>query len=88
MPQGAEIRLYFACVYSMMPYGVNFLPVKEDNDKIIFERNDVKMVRQIRSVKPEDSISNLKLTNRLQLNTKKLNVCKMEFSHGLVILEG
>lgn len=65
--------------------GVNFFSVKEGDVVIISERNDVRMVRKIRSVRQENSISNLKLINRLQLNIKKSSVYRKEVYHGLVM---
>lgn len=65
--------------------GVNFFSVKEGDVVIISERNDVRIVRKIRSVRQENSISNLKLINRLQLNIKKSSVYRKEVYHGLVM---
>lgn len=65
--------------------GVNFFSVKEGDVVIISERNDVRMVRKICSVRQENSISNLKLINRLQLNIKKSSVYRKEVYHGLVM---
>lgn len=65
--------------------GVNFFSVKEGDVVIISERNDVRMVRKICSVRQENSISNLKLISRLQLNIKKSSVYRKEVYHGLVM---
>ena len=43
LPLGAKGRLYSACVHSVMLYGSETWPVKEE-DVIRLERNDAKMV--------------------------------------------
>ena len=64
---GAKDRLYSAFVRSVMLYGGDTLPVKED--VIRPERNDARMVSWIFSVRPEDSTIEEELSTRLKLKS-------------------
>ena len=63
-PLWAKDRLYSACVRSVMLYGSETWPVKEE-DVIKLEKNDVWMVRQMCNVRSEDRISAEELRTRL-----------------------
>ena len=68
LPSGAKGRLCFVCVLSLMLYGSETWPVKEE-DVVRPERNDESMVRWMGNVRPEDSISAEELRTILKLKS-------------------
>ena len=67
---GAKGRLYSACVRSLVLYGSETWPVKEE-DQIRLERNDESIVRWMFSVRPEDRISEEELRALLKLKSMR-----------------
>lgn len=59
----AKGRLYFACVHSVVQYGSETWPVKDDVIKL--ERNDARIVRWICNISSEDMIYAEELKTRL-----------------------
>ena len=70
LPLGAKDKLYSACVLSVMLYGNETWPVKEE-DVNRLERNDVKMVRWMCKVMAEDKIFAEELRTRLKLKSRR-----------------
>ena len=60
----AKGRLYFACVHSVILYGNETWPLKEEG-VIRLERNDARIVRCICKILSEDIISAEELRTRL-----------------------
>ena len=67
---GAKDRLYSACVLSVMLYGKETWPVKEE-DVNRLERNDVTMVRWMCKVMAEDMIFADEPRTRLKLKSRR-----------------
>ena len=66
---GAKDRLYSACVRSVMLYGSETWPVKEERVNRL-ERHDAEMVRWMYNVTAEDKISIEDLKTRLKLKSR------------------
>ena len=65
-----KVRLYSTCVCSIMSYGSETSPVKEEYG-IRLERDDARMVRWMCSIRPERRISAGELKTRLKLNSTR-----------------
>ena len=65
-----KVRLYSTCVCSIMSYGSETWPVKEEYE-IRLERDGARMVRWMCSIRPERRISLRELKTRLKLNSTR-----------------
>ena len=79
-PLGAKGRLYSGCVLSIMLYGSETWPIKEE-DVVRLERNDTRIVRLMFNVRPEEKIS----AEKLRTQPKLKQHFKDENCNGLVI---
>ena len=67
---GAKYRLYSACICSVMLYGNQTWPAKEE-DVIKLERNDPRMATWMRNVRHEEMIFAEELRTRLNLKSMR-----------------
>ena len=66
LPLQEKERLYSACVYSLMLYKNDTLPVNK-NIVIRLEKHAARIARQKSNLRPANMISTVKLKNRLQM---------------------